>query len=156
MKEQIKGIIFFSIIFVALDQVIKIILNSKLIINQTIILIKDLFSITLIHNTGAAFNLFSGGRYFLIAISIAVIAWLILYIRHLEVIDDVDIFTYSLLFGGVIGNLIDRVVYGYVVDYLSFNFGSFYFPIFNLADMFIVISIIIIIIRTVKGDLWKS
>ena len=156
MKEQLKGIIFFSILFIIVDQAVKIFLNSKLVLNQSIILIKNLFSITLTHNTGAAFSLLSGSRYFLIIISVLVVGWLIFYIKHLEVIDDMDVFTYSLLFGGIIGNLIDRVVYGHVIDYLSFNFGSYYFPIFNLADTFIIIAIAFIIIRTVKGDLWKS
>lgn len=156
MKEKLKGILFFSIIFIILDQAIKIFISNKMILNQSIMLIKNLLSITLTHNTGAAFSILSGGRYLLIFIGIAAIAGLILYVKNLEVIDDVDVFIYALLFGGIAGNLIDRVVYGYVIDYLSFNFGSYYFPIFNFADMFIVISIILILIRTVKDSLWKS
>lgn len=156
MKEQLKGIIFFSIIFVILDQAIKIFINSKMILNQSIILIKDLFSITLTHNTGAAFGILNDSRHLLIVIAVVVVIGLIIYVKNLEVIDDLDVFTYSLLFGGIIGNLIDRIVYGHVIDYLSFNFGSYYFPIFNCADMFIVIAIVFMIIRTIKGDLWKS
>ena len=155
-EENVKGIIFFSIVFVILDQAIKIFLNSKLILNQTNILIKNLLSITLTHNTGAAFGILNDSKHLLIVIGIVVIIGLIIYIKNLEVIDDLDVFVYALLFGGIVGNLIDRVVYGHVIDYLSFNFGSYYFPIFNCADIFIVISIAIILIRTIKGDLWKS
>ena len=155
MREKLKGILFFSIVFVILDQAIKIFLNSKMVLNQTNILIENLLSITLTHNTGAAFSIFSGSRYLLIGIGIVVVIGLIFYVKNLEVIDDLDVFIYSLLFGGIIGNIIDRIVYGYVIDYLSFNFGSYYFPIFNFADMFIVISIVFIIFRTVKDNLWK-
>ena len=155
MKEKLRSILFFSIIFVILDQVIKLFLNSKMILNQSNILIKKFFSITLIHNTGAAFSLFNGSRYLLISVGLLAIIGLIFYVRSLEVVDDIDIFTYSLLFGGIIGNLIDRIIYGYVIDYLSFNFGSFYFPVFNLADVFIVVSILIILVRMLKEDLWK-
>ena len=126
-----------------------------MILNQSIILIKNLFSITLTHNTGAAFSIFSGDKYLLISVAIVALIFLIIYVKKLAVIDDLDVFMYSLLFGGIIGNLIDRIIHGYVIDYLSFNFGSYYFPIFNFADMCIVISIIILLLRTIKEDLWK-
>ena len=66
-----------------------------------------------------------------------------------------DLFIYSLFIAGVLGNLVDRLVYGYVIDYLSFNFGNFFFPIFNFADIYIVLSVIMYMIRVIKGDLWK-
>ena len=75
--------------------------------------------------------------------------------KKLDVIDDIDTFVYALLIGGIAGNLIDRIIYGYVIDYLSFNFGSYYFPIFNFADICIVLAALIILIRTIKESLWK-
>ena len=156
MKDKLKSILFFSIIFVILDQAIKIFLSNRMIVNQSIILIKNLLSITLTHNTGAAFSILTGSRSLLIIIGIIAAVLLFLYVNSLDVIDDVDIFVYALLFGGIIGNLIDRIVYGYVIDYLSFNFGSYYFPVFNIADACIVLAVIILIARMIKGDLWKS
>ena len=126
-----------------------------MIVNQSFIIIKDFFSLTLVHNTGAAFSILDGSRSLLILIGVAALIGLILYIRK-QVIDDIDIFVYSLLIGGIVGNLIDRIVHGYVIDYLSFNFGKYYFPVFNFADMCIVVAILIIIIRMIKEDLWKS
>ena len=73
----------------------------------------------------------------------------------MDVIDDVDVFIYSLLLSGILGNLLDRIIHGYVIDYLSFNFGKYYFPIFNFADICIVISILLILIRMIKEDVWK-
>ena len=155
MKKGLKDILFFSIIFIIIDQVVKIVLSNKMIVNQTFVIIKNFFSITLVHNIGAAFSILSGSRILLILIGIAAIIGLILYIRKLELVDDIDIFVYSLLIGGIVGNLIDRIVYGYVIDYLSFNFGNYFFPIFNFADICIVVSIIIILIGMIKEDLWK-
>ena len=59
---------------------------------------------------------------------------------------------YGLLTGGIIGNLLDRIIYGYVIDFLDFNIIGYNYPIFNLADSFIVISIILIIFNEFKGD----
>lgn len=155
MKETTKNILIFSIVFIILDQVVKAFVSSKMILNQSVILIKNLLSLTLVHNIGAAFSLFSGNQYVLISVAIAAILLLILYIRAQDLIDEVDTFTYALLFGGIMGNLIDRIVHGYVIDYISFNFGSYYFPVFNIADICIVLSIIIIFARMVKEGLWK-
>lgn len=155
MNKGLKDICFFGMIFLLIDQIIKIILSSKMIVNQSFIVIKDFFSITLVHNNGAAFSLLSGNTFLLIFIGLAALIGLIIYIKQLEVIDDFDIFTYSLLFGGIVGNLIDRIIYGYVIDYLSFNFNGYFFPIFNFADICIVISIVIMIFRTLREDLWK-
>lgn len=156
MKENIKSIFFFSIIFIILDQVIKLFISGKMMVNQSTILIRNFLTITLTHNTGAAFNILNDSRILLIVIGILALGFIILYIFKQAVIDDLDVFTYALLIGGIAGNLIDRCIYGYVIDYLSFNFGSYYFPVFNLADIFIVISIIFIVARTLKGDLWNS
>ncbi|MBE6138940.1 MAG: signal peptidase II [Firmicutes bacterium] len=155
MKKGLKDILFFGIIFTIIDQVVKIVLSSKIIVNQTYVVIKDFFSITLVHNKGAAFSILTGSKILLILIGIVALVGLIIYIKKLEVIDDIDIFTYSLLMGGIVGNLIDRIVYGYVIDYLSFKFGSYYFPIFNFADICIVVSVIIMLLRMIKEDLWR-
>ena len=155
MNKAIKNIYVFGIIFVIIDQMIKIILSNRMIINQTFIIIKNFFSIRLVYNTGAAFSILMGSRFLLIFIGIVALIGLILYIKKLDKIDEIDCFVYSLLLGGIIGNLIDRVVYGYVIDYLSFNFGSYYFPIFNFADICIVLAALIILVRTIKEGLWK-
>ena len=155
MKNGFKSVLFFGIVFTIIDQVVKIVLSNKMIINQTFIVIRDFFSITLVHNTGAAFSILTGSKWLLIFIGVAALIGLIIYIKKLEVIDDIDIFTYSLLIGGIVGNLIDRIVHGYVIDYLSFSFGKFYFPIFNFADICIVLAILIILFRMIKEELWK-
>lgn len=153
--KNLKGVLFFGTIFVIIDQAIKILVSEKMIINQTNIIIKDFFSLRLTHNAGAAFSLFTGHTLLLSIIGIAALLAVLVYIKNQPVINDFDIFTYSLLIGGIAGNLVDRIVHGYVIDYLSFKFGSYYFPIFNFADVCIVLSVVIIIFTTLKGDLWK-
>ncbi len=155
MKKGLKDILGLSFVFLIIDQIVKIVLNNRMILNQTVIVIKNFFSITLVHNTGAAFSLFSGNRYLFIFIAILIILGLIFYIKGLEYLDELDVFIYSMLFAGIFGNLVDRVVYGYVIDYLSFNFGNFLFPVFNFADICIVVAVFLYIARTIKGDLWK-
>ena len=126
-----------------------------MIINQTIVVTKNFFSITLVHNTGAAFSILENNTIFLIIIGIVAIIGIILYIKKLENIEYIDICMYASLIGGIIGNLIDRIVHGYVIDYLSFKFWGFYFPIFNFADICIVVAFIIYLIQVIKVDLWK-
>ena len=155
MKKGIKDILFFSIVFVVIDQIIKAVISSKMILNQTFVITKNFFSITLVHNTGAAFSILENNTFLLAIIGITAVIGLILYIRKLEIIEDIEIFTYALLIGGIVGNLIDRIVHGYVIDYLSFKFGSYYFPIFNFADVCIVLAVIIYLIQIIKVDVWK-
>lgn len=155
MRKNFRDVLFFGIIFIIIDQVVKLIVSSKMIVNQSIVVFKNFFSINLVHNTGAAFSILEDNKIFLIIIGIIALVGLIFYIRKLQVLDDGDIFVYSLLIGGIAGNLIDRIVHGYVIDYLSFKFGEFYFPIFNFADICIVFAVLVILVRMFKEDLWK-
>jgi len=156
MNKKLKDVCFFSIIFLVIDQAIKFYLSSKMILNQSTILIKNFLNITYVHNTGAAFSLFEGNTWLLILIGVLAVIGLILYISKLAHISDFDMFIYSLLLGGVLGNLIDRIIHGYVIDYISLNLFGYHFPIFNFADMCIVVSIILIFTTTLKGDLWRE
>ena len=155
MSRGLKSVYFFGFIFLIIDQVIKTVLTNNLILNQNMVIIKDFFSINLAHNTGAAFSILSGSRILLILISVIAFIALSIYIKRCNQLDDIDIFIYSLLVGGILGNLVDRIIHGYVIDYISLKFGSYYFPIFNFADICIVLSIVFIIFRTLKEDLWK-
>lgn len=156
MKDNLKGIYFFSIIFIIVDQILKIFISSKVALNSGFILIKNLLSITLVHNSGAAFSILSGNRLLLIVIGVLALVGISLYLNSLDYINGYDMFVYSLLIGGVVGNLIDRIVHGFVIDYISLNIFGYNFPVFNFADICIVISIVLIIINTIKGDLWNS
>lgn len=156
MKDSLKGIYFFSIIFIIVDQALKIFISSKIALNHGFILIKNLLSITLVHNDGAAFSILSGNRLLLIVIGLLALIGISLYLNSINYLSGYDTFTYSLLIGGVVGNLIDRIIHGFVIDYISLNIFGYNFPVFNFADICIVVSIVLIIINTIKGDLWNS
>lgn len=155
MKKSFSLIMIFSFIFLFIDQLLKFYFCENFILNESVILIKNFFSITLVHNTGAAFSILKNSRIFLIIIGVVSLFGILFYIIRLKKINNFDIFVFSLLIGGLLGNLIDRIFRCYVIDYLSFNFGNYYFPIFNFADVCIVVSIILMIINVLKEDLWK-
>lgn len=135
-----------------LDQVIKIILINFLNIGNSIVVIKNFLNLTLVLNTGAAFSLFTSQSFLLIIISIIVLAILCTYIVKDKNIKIHEYIIYGVLMGGISGNLIDRIVHGAVIDYLDFNIFGYAFPIFNLADICIVISMFLIVIEIIKGD----
>lgn len=150
MKKKILLITLYGLLF---DQIIKF-LVSKYITNITII--PNFISLIYAENDGVAFSMLSGGRIIIIIISIILLSFLNYYMNKDYVSkkkDDIlmDI-SYGLLFGGILGNLLDRIIRGIVIDYISINIIGYHFPIFNLADVMITIGVIIMIIRTLKSE----
>lgn len=142
-----KKIGIISLICIIADRIIKIIVTSNMFLADTINIIKNFFRITYVQNIGAAWSMFSGNRIFLIVITLLALTAIYYFFIKGKELNNIDKCIYGILIGGIIGNLIDRVVFGYVIDYLDFNFGSYNFPIFNLADMCIVISGIFLVVR---------
>ena len=143
----------FSIIFIILDQIIKILISNSLELNGSISIIPNFFEVTRVHNYGAAWSMFSGNVLMLIIIGLIALIFIYMAFVHKKDLNKLEVVTYSLLIGGIIGNLIDRVVLGYVVDYLSFNIFGYMFPVFNLADMGIVISVALIILLSIQEEI---
>ena len=144
MNNKLK-IIINSIILLIIDIVIKLIISNKLIFNQSIKVINNFFYITYVKNTGVAWSILSGKINLIIVITLIIIAILIIYIFNKKSYSVLEIISYSMILSGSIGNLIDRIIYGYVIDYLDFNILGYNYPIFNFADMCIVIGIILIL-----------
>ena len=119
---------------------------------ESINIINGFFNITLIGNTGAAFSILSSNTLLLIIISLVVLNVLYFCFIKGKNLNDFEQLSFGLLIGGILGNLIDRVLRMQVIDYLDFNFFGFNFPVFNLADIAIVISMILIAIQVIKGD----
>lgn len=139
-----------SFIFIIVDILVKVMVNSFMNVYDTICLIPSFFSITYVRNVGAAFSIMENNRILFIVVGIVALFLIYKYLIKDKVLNNYYIVCYSMLIGGIIGNLIDRLVYGYVIDYLSFNIFGYLFPIFNLADSFIVISVFMIIIYEIK------
>ncbi len=140
---------------VIIDQFIKAVVSCNMHLYDTFTLIKGFLDINLVHNTGAAFSFLQGGRVLFIVIALIVILLISMYINSNSDVDKKKTLIYSLLLGGIVGNLIDRIIHGYVIDYISFTIINYKFPVFNFADICIVIAVIIALIFTVKEDLWN-
>jgi len=147
-----KKISFLSILFLTIDQLIKIIVINNMDVYQSIKIISNFFYITYTKNFGAAWSLFEGSRYILILISVLALFIIYKYLSKTKHLKKIEIISFSLLIGGTLGNLIDRIIYGYVIDYLDFIIFGYDFPIFNIADSCIVISAILLIINSFKED----
>lgn len=146
------AIIYLSILLFIVDQISKIITVKLIEINKGIEIIKNFFYLTYTHNTGAAFSILTGQRILLILIATIILIILFNYIRKNKVKEKIDILAFSLIIGGSFGNLIDRIVRGYVVDFLDFKIFGYNFPIFNLADTFIVIGVFLLLITTIRKE----
>lgn len=147
---KIKFYILSSIFFI-LDIISKNIIKINLNLYESIEVIPNFFKLTYVINDGAAFSILKGKQLFLIILSIVFLLLIIQYINK-EKLNNYKLIYYSLLTGGLLGNLFDRIIYKGVIDFLDFKILSYSAPIFNLADTFIVISVFLIILEIIKKD----
>ena len=151
MIINIKTKLYFvslSIFIVLIDQFTKYLMfyNKKLFINKDFLL----FKLDFVKNYGAAFNIFSGSRVFLSLISIIFSILLIYLIFRKNTLNLFDLYSYSFFLGGTIGNGIDRIFKGFVVDFINLNIINF--PVFNIADISINIGFIILLYNIFKNN----
>ena len=149
MINKVKTKLYFlylSIFIIFIDQFTKYILlfKNKTIINKDFIL----FRLDFVKNYGAAFNIFSGSRIFLSSISIIFSIILIYLILRKDSTKSLDYYSYSFILGGTIGNGLDRIINGFVIDFINLNFLTF--PVFNIADISINIGFFFLIFNIFK------
>lgn len=144
--------IIISIILLCIDQISKLLVVNLLTKTDSITIIKNFFYLTYINNDGAAFSILVGKRIFLILIAVLVIVMLIRYIKKNNIQNKLELVSISLIIGGSLGNLMDRVVRGYVIDFLDFKLFNYNFPIFNLADTFIVIGLFLLLLKEIRKE----
>lgn len=143
--------VYYLIAFVLflIDQGTKYLIASKLELYEQIPVIGDFFLITSSRNRGAAFGILQDQLWFFIVVTLIVVGGIVWYLRKVSKEGRKLLPTaLALVLGGAIGNFIDRLVMGEVVDFLQFNFGNYTFPIFNIADSCIVIGVGLIILDT--------
>ena len=148
MKDKVKYTLAIISLFL-IDRLFKILVVSYL--KTTVTLIPNMLSLNYVKNIGAAFSLMEGKTPLLIIISL--IAFFFLY-KELITRKNRPIInlSYILILGGILGNFYDRLVLSYVIDYISVIIFNYYFPIFNFADMLIVIGVLILIYGLWKDD----
>lgn len=143
-----------SILVVIVDQLSKVLASNHLEFNTPLVLL-PVFNITLHHNYGAAFSFLadSGGwqRWLFSAIAIGVGAFLAVWMARLKRNQTLLMASLALVLGGAIGNVIDRLRFGYVVDFLSVHWDSHYFPTFNIADSAITIGAALLLLDMLRN-----
>lgn len=134
--------IIIIVILILLDRITKI-----LVIDIDSIKIIDRFLyITYAKNTGMAFSLLNDRTWIIIVLTVLIISYIIYYLVKHKPKNRLSVISYSLILGGALGNLLDRVFYGYVIDFIDVYIFGYDYPIFNLADSFIVIGIILLLL----------
>jgi len=141
------------------DQITKFCVDQWMPLHHSIPVIDGLFSLTYIRNTGAAFGIFAGSAAvfrlpFLIVFSLVAVGFVVMMLRRLPSDHTGLITALAFILGGAIGNLIDRVAYGEVIDFLDFYLGPYHWPAFNVADSFITIGVLITVyyLARAKGE----
>ena len=148
MKKKPYIIAFF---FFLIDLGSKQLINHLMKVGDSIKVINNFFYITYTENKGAAWSILEDKRILLLIITVFVLFLINKYMNK-EELSKIENFTYGMIIGGIIGNLFDRVFYGSVVDFLDFKIFGYDYPVFNLADSFIVIGIILLMIISIRGE----
>ena len=130
-----------------LDLVIKFLVSNYL---TTVTVIDNFFSLTYVLNDGAAFSILASQTFIIILITLLCLAFVIYELKK-NLNDRVETIAYSLIISGLLGNFVDRLIDGYVIDYLSFKIFNYNYPVFNLADILIVLGVIIMLIKEIGG-----
>ncbi|NRB58187.1 MAG: signal peptidase II [Salinicola sp.] len=143
--------LWLSLVVIVLDLGIKALASAHLDYGRPLEVL-PIFNLTLLHNTGAAFSFLAehaGWQRWLFAlIAIAASIGLTVWLSRLKRGETLTAISLTLVIGGAIGNLYDRLVHGYVVDYLSFHWGGWYYPAFNLADTAITLGAVGLILQS--------
>jgi signal peptidase II len=147
--------LWLSLAVIVFDQFTKQLVESSLLVFEVVPLMPSL-NLTLVYNEGAAFSFLSeqGGwqRWFFIVLGIGVSAVLILWIWRLNARQRLSAVSLSLIVGGAIGNIIDRLLLGHVVDFIDLYYGDWHWPAFNVADSAIVIGVVLMLLEMVREE----
>ncbi len=146
-----KRIVIGSIIVFIIDLISKLLIDNLLKMGRVIKIIPKFFSLEKVYNTGISFGMLSGNQIIIIIITLVIMVFL-LYMQKSFKNNIRNIIAFSLIYGGIVGNLVDRVIYHHVIDFLSFKFGSYSFPVFNIADTCICIGTFLLILAIILKE----
>lgn len=144
--------LWLSLLAIVLDQVSKLVVDKSMQLYESIPLV-PYFNLTYVHNTGAAFSFLSqaGGwqRWFFAALAVIISVVLSVWLARLQKHETLLALALSLVLGGAIGNLIDRLAYGYVIDFLDVYYNSWHWPAFNIADSAITLGVALMLAESI-------
>lgn len=147
--------LWLALLVVVLDQLSKVVVSHWLQLYESVAVL-PFFSFTLLHNPGAAFSFLAdaGGwqRWFFTAIALFVSVVITVWLRRLPAEEKWQAAALALILGGALGNVIDRLRFGYVVDFLDFYYQQWHWPAFNIADSAITVGVAILLWVTLRGS----
>ncbi len=138
--EHNLAIITLSLAIITVDRIVKFYIEEYLTVGEMVPVINNVFSITRVQNVGAAFGMFQGMTFLFILAAVMVFG-LFIYFYQTVLEDNRLIIAAGMIIGGTVGNLMDRIYFGYVIDYLDIAF----WPTFNLSDSFLVIGMLLLL-----------
>ena len=151
-KVELKNWLSLAALLIALDQASKLWISSHFSYGESLP-VTGFFNLVLAHNTGAAFSFLSdaGGwqRWLFSAIALVAAVWIVRLLRQ-HAHETWFCLALSLVLGGALGNLIDRISYGYVIDFIDIFFNSYHFPAFNVADSAISVGAALLILDSFR------
>ncbi len=156
MSRKWKIVVSWVAAIVIVDQVTKAIVDRAMSLHDSIPIIDGFLNLTYIRNTGAAFGIFAGSHEvfrlpFLIGVSVLAIGFIVVMLRRLRDGETGLATALAFILGGAIGNLIDRIFYGEVIDFLDVYWSIYHWPAFNVADSFITIGVAITLFYLIKA-----
>jgi signal peptidase II len=144
-----------SALVVGFDQASKRLVDASTQLFETIELL-PFFQLTYVRNTGASFNFLAGAggwqRWLFIGIAVSASLAIVYWLKQLPKRRNLEAAAWALVLGGAVGNLIDRIEYGYVIDFLDFFYHDWHFPAFNVADSAITIGVGLLLIDALKSS----
>ncbi len=150
---RINYYFLFTLLLIALDQITKLLIYGYIKPHDSIV-INDFLSLSHVHNYGAAFSFLADQsgwqRYFLSGFSLVASIAIIIWMRRTDAGRLLKLFALSILLAGAIGNLIDRFLLGFVIDFIDLHYQDFYWPVFNVADVLISLGVILLIFSDIK------
>lgn len=162
MNKKILYLIVITCLVVAIDQLTKMYITMNFRLHESFPIIKDIFHITYVRNTGAAFGIFRDANITfrtIFFLSLPPIAMLVIFflLKASPDKDKIQNLALSLVFAGALGNYIDRIRFQYVIDFLDFHYKQVWsYPAFNVADMSIVTGVFLLFIFMIKDEMNKS
>lgn len=139
-----------AVFVIIVDQLTKYLIVNNMKLFETVPIISGVFHITFVKNTGVAFGMLKGSNILFILLSILIMIGIIFYIYHAKVKNKLILISFGMILGGATGNLIDRFIHKGVIDFLDFRLINF--PVFNIADSFVVIGCTLFAVITVFFD----
>jgi len=158
MAVRYRILLSVTIISLVLDQWTKQLVDKNFALHESVSLIDNFLALTYVRNKGAAFGIFADSSFripFFITVSIAALIGILWFYRKIAEEQRLLQWALALVFSGAIGNLIDRILYGEVIDFVDVHWYQHHYPAFNVADSAISVGVTLLLIDLVRGE-WQK